>query len=105
MTSARVRAQPARSVAAGRAPLSVGVLGGLDWRLVGPFRGGRVVAVAGHPTERATFYFGSTGGGVWKSEDAGQYWENVSDGFFRRASVGALAVSGAASRCPAAFSR
>jgi photosystem II stability/assembly factor-like uncharacterized protein len=49
--------------------------------------------VAGHPTERLTFYMGSTGGGVWKTTDAGRFWENVSDKFFKRASVGAIAVS------------
>jgi photosystem II stability/assembly factor-like uncharacterized protein len=65
----------------------------LEWRPVGPFRGGRVIAVAGHPTEFATFYMGSTGGGVWKTEDGGTYWENISDGFFARASVGALAIA------------
>ena len=65
----------------------------LEWRNAGPFRGGRVVAVAGDPRDRNTFYFGSTGGGVWKTGDGGLYWENVSDGFFKRASVGGLAVS------------
>src|SRR5436305_7595465 len=65
----------------------------LKWRSIGPFRGGRVIAVAGHPTELATFYMGSTGGGVWKTEDGGTYWENVSDGFFKRASVGAIAIA------------
>lgn len=65
----------------------------LSWRSVGPFRGGRVIAVAGHPTELATFYMGSTGGGVWKTEDGGTFWENISDGFFARASVGAIAVA------------
>ncbi len=45
----------------------------LTWRHVGPFRGGRVVAVAGHPTEQATFYMGSTGGGVWRTTDGGTY--------------------------------
>src|SRR5438045_8258298 len=65
----------------------------LEWRQAGPFRGGRVGAVAGDPRERNTFYFGSTGGGVWKTDDAGHYWQNVSDGFFKRASVGAIAVS------------
>ena len=63
------------------------------WRCIGPFRGGRVVTVAGHPTELGTFYFGACAGGVWKTEDAGQYWENISDGYFNTASVGALAVS------------
>lgn len=65
----------------------------LEWRCVGPFRGGRVVAVAGDPRRPATFYFGAVAGGVWKTADAGQYWENVSDGFFATASVGALAVA------------
>ena len=65
----------------------------LRWRSVGPFRGGRVVAVAGHPTEPATFYFGGCAGGVWKTTDGGAYWENVSDGFFETAAVGALCVA------------
>ena len=72
-----------------------GVLNSLRWRLVGPFRGGRVVAVAGDPERAPVFYFGSTGGGVWKTEDAGWTWQNISDGFFRTASVGALAVADA----------
>jgi len=65
----------------------------IEWRHVGPYRGGRVVAVAGDPVERHVYYFGSTGGGVWKTTDAGSYWVNVSDGFFARASVGAIAVA------------
>jgi photosystem II stability/assembly factor-like uncharacterized protein len=65
----------------------------LEWRNIGPWRGGRVGAVAADPNETQTFYFGSTGGGVWKTTDAGLYWENVSDGFFKRASVGAIAVA------------
>ena len=65
----------------------------LSWRLVGPHRGGRVVAVAGHPKERSTFYFGSTGGGVWCTTDAGITWRNLSDGFFHRAAVGAIALA------------
>ncbi len=77
----------------GSAEMNPAALRGLEWRLVGPFRGGRVVAVAGHPSEPATFYMGSTGGGVWKTMDAGTYWENISDGSFKRASVGAIAVS------------
>jgi photosystem II stability/assembly factor-like uncharacterized protein len=67
----------------------------LTWRCIGPFRGGRSVAVAGDPGDRNTFYMGTTGGGVWKTTDGGGYWRNVSDGFFRRASVGALAVASA----------
>ena len=69
------------------------LLASLEWRPIGPFRGGRVVAVAGDPVNPQVFYFGSTGGGVWKTTDGGQYWENVSDGFFKRASVGAIAVA------------
>ena len=69
------------------------LLGSLQWRCVGPFRGGRVVAVAGHPTEPATFYFGGCAGGVWKTTDGGAYWENVSDGFFETSAVGALCVA------------
>ncbi len=69
------------------------MLHSLQWRLIGPFRGGRVVAVAGDPVHTQVFYFGSTGGGIWKTTDGGIIWENVSDGFFKRASVGAIAVS------------
>ncbi len=69
------------------------LLNSLEWRLIGPFRGGRVVAVAGDPVHSQVYYFGSTGGGVWKTTDGGILWENVSDGFFKRASVGAIAVS------------
>ena len=68
-------------------------LASLKWRCIGPPRGGRVVAVAGHPTEAATFYFGACAGGVWKTDDAGSYWENISDGYFTSAAVGAIAVS------------
>ena len=69
------------------------LLSQIEYRNIGPTRGGRVVAVAADPTDQATFYFGACAGGVWKSEDAGQYWENISDGFFKTASVGALAVA------------
>ncbi len=65
----------------------------LKWRCIGPFRGGRVVAVAGDAKNKNTFYFGACAGGVWKTTDAGTYWECVSDGFFKTSSVGALAVS------------
>jgi photosystem II stability/assembly factor-like uncharacterized protein len=65
----------------------------LKWRCIGPPRGGRVVAVAGHPTKAAVFYFGGCAGGVWKTEDAGTYWQNISDGYFNSAAVGAIAVS------------
>lgn len=66
---------------------------GLEWRNIGPFRGGRVTAVSGVAGEPLTFYFGATGGGIWKTEDAGTTWRNVSDGFVDTGSVGAIAVA------------
>jgi photosystem II stability/assembly factor-like uncharacterized protein len=68
------------------------ILQGLSWREVGPYRGGRVAAVEGIPQERETYYFGATGGGVWKTTDGGATWKNVSDGAFG-GSIGAVAVS------------
>ncbi len=65
----------------------------LEWRCIGPFRGGRVVAVAGSYDDPNVFYFGAAAGGVWKTYDAGTYWECVSDSFFHTASIGALAVA------------
>ena len=64
----------------------------LAYRLLGPFRGGRSAAVTGVPNKPNLFYFGATGGGVWKTEDGGRKWENISDGFFG-GSIGAIAVS------------
>ncbi len=65
----------------------------LSWRSIGPFRGGRSTAVAGVPSRTDEYWFGGTGGGVWKTTNAGEDWENVSDGFFGTGSVGAIAVS------------
>jgi photosystem II stability/assembly factor-like uncharacterized protein len=67
----------------------------LRFRLIGPFRGGRSVAVAGVPSDPKTYYFGATGGGVWKTTDAGLSWLPISDGFFKTGSVGAIAVAAA----------
>lgn len=72
------------------------VLGGIEelkFRSIGPFRGGRVVAVAGVPSMPNTYYFGGTGGGVWKTTDGGRNWRPMSDGFFKTGSVGAIAVA------------
>lgn len=66
---------------------------GLKWRNIGPFRGGRAVAGSGVPGNSQAYYFGSVGGGLWKTTDAGLNWSNISDGFFNSASVGAIAVS------------
>jgi photosystem II stability/assembly factor-like uncharacterized protein len=68
-------------------------LRGLRWRLVGPFRGGRAVAVTGDPTKRNVFYFGAVDGGVWKTTNGGTSWRNISDGVSRIASVGAITVA------------
>lgn len=69
-----------------------GLYAGMEWRNVGPFRGGRSAAVTGVAGKPNLFYFGSTGGGVWRTTDAGNTWENISDGYFG-GSVGAVAVS------------
>ena len=65
----------------------------MKYRNIGPFRGGRVTAVAGVPSQPDTFYTGATGGGVWKTTDAGETWVNVSDTFFGSGSIGAIAVA------------
>ncbi|MEQ8771101.1 MAG: hypothetical protein RIB60_11405 [Phycisphaerales bacterium] len=67
--------------------------GSLDWRAIGPARGGRVQSVAGVIGDRNTYYMGATGGGVWKTTDTGNSWRNVTDGFLNVGSVGAVAVA------------
>ncbi len=64
----------------------------MKYRLVGPFRGGRSAAVAGSYKNRNTFYFGATGGGVWKTTDGGSNWKNISDKYFG-STIGAVAVA------------
>lgn len=65
----------------------------LQYRLIGPFRGGRVSAVEGIANQPNVYYYGATGGGVWKTTDGGANWLNVSDGFFKTGSVGAIDVA------------
>jgi photosystem II stability/assembly factor-like uncharacterized protein len=65
----------------------------LKYRSIGPFRGGRSVAASGVVNDPFTYYMGTTGGGLWKTSDAGQYWTNISDGYFTTGSVGAVCVS------------
>jgi len=65
----------------------------LEYRNIGPFRGGRSVAVAGHEDQPHTYYTGFTGGGVYKTTDGGINWLNVSDGYFKTGSVGAISVA------------
>jgi len=65
----------------------------LNYKNVGPTRGGRVSAVAGVAAQPSVFYMGATGGGVWKTTDYGTSWKNVSDGFFSTPSIGAIRVA------------
>jgi photosystem II stability/assembly factor-like uncharacterized protein len=65
----------------------------VKWRNIGPFRGGRSVAASGVVGDINTYYMGTTGGGVWKTDDLGLTWRNISDGYFKTGSVGAIAVS------------
>ena len=65
----------------------------MEWRNIGPFRGGRSTAATGVVGNPSTYYFGATGGGVWKTDDAGISWRNISDGQFGVGSIGAITVS------------
>ena len=62
----------------------------MKYRNIGPFRGGRSVSATGILNNPLTYYMGTTGGRLWKTEDAGQHWNNISDGFFKTGSVGCL---------------
>src|SRR5438105_14483437 len=73
-------------------PSSSDFVGALEWRFIGPFRGGRVLAVTGVPGDQRTFYFGSVGGGVWKTTAAGTVWTPLFDSQ-SIASIGAIAVA------------
>jgi len=91
--AAPAAAKPAVASAAASAPaVDPALLGSLAWREIGPYRGGRSAAVEGIRGDRSTYYFGATGGGVWKTTDAGSSWQNVSDGFFG-GSIGSVAVA------------
>ncbi|HMP29707.1 MAG TPA: glycosyl hydrolase, partial [Saprospiraceae bacterium] len=69
------------------------VLQPLKWRNIGPFRGGRSVTACGVIGDISTYYMGKTGGGVWKTQDMGITWHNISDGYMKTGSVGAIAVA------------
>ena len=89
----RTPARAASAAAAAPAPLDSSFFRAMQWRIIGPFRGGRSVAVSGVTTQPRVYYAGYTGGGLWKTDDAGNSWKNISDGFFRTSSVGAIAVA------------
>ena len=65
----------------------------VKWRSIGPFRGGRSNAGCGVVGDPMTYYMGTTGGGLWKTDDMGITWQNISDGFFKTATIGAIAVA------------
>src|SRR6266545_3484168 len=75
------------------AALDPTILQPLRYRMIGPARGGRVTTVTGVEQEPLTFYMGSTGGGVWKTTNAGLSWSNISDGYFASASMGSIDVA------------
>lgn len=68
------------------------IYNGIEWRSIGPFRGGRASSVTGVAGKPQLFYMGATGGGVWKTDNGGTTWKNISDGYFG-GSIGAVAVS------------
>ncbi|KAB7727525.1 glycosyl hydrolase [Rudanella paleaurantiibacter] len=84
---------PTATVAASAAPATNKLLEGMRWRNIGPFRAGRALAAAGHPDQPLTYYFGATGGGVWKTVDGGANWTHISDSTFKSSSVGAITVA------------
>src|SRR5512141_2073596 len=91
--------RPARVLAQTPAPpttsaaIDPALFGGLRWRSIGPARGGRSQAVAGSSSRPLEYYFGATGGGLWKTSDGGVTWRPVSDRSFKTSSVGAVAVA------------
>ena len=65
----------------------------VKWRNIGPFRGGRSNTAVGVPSNPMVYYMGTTGGGLWKTDDMGLRWNNISDGFFKTSTVGGIAVA------------
>lgn len=93
LTGSLTQGQTPDSRTASTAQVAEKMLQGFRYRMIGPHRGGRVTAVAGVPGDHRTFYMGATGGGIWKTTDAGEVWENISDRYFKVGSVGAIAVA------------
>jgi photosystem II stability/assembly factor-like uncharacterized protein len=90
---AAVRQAASATQPAASSGVDTSLLAGLRWRSIGPARGGRSQAVAGTAKRPFEYYFGATGGGVWKTTDGGLTWRPVSDRFFKTASVGAIGIS------------
>ena len=90
---AAAQRKPAAASSAAPMALDNAAFKALQWRNVGPWRGGRANAAVGIPTEPLTYFAGYTGGGLWRTDDAGINWRNISDGFFRTGSIGAIAVA------------
>lgn len=85
--------QKAKTETAPTSKFSADQYKGLKWRNIGPFRGGRANSIAGVLQNDQVYFTGYTGGGVWKTDDAGKNWKNISDGFFKVGSIGDIAVS------------
>jgi photosystem II stability/assembly factor-like uncharacterized protein len=84
---------PLTTVRAQQRSYDESLMKGLKWRSIGPYRGGRSTAVAGVTSQPNVFYFGATGGGVWKTTDGGVNWECVSDDYFKTGSVGSIGIA------------
>ncbi len=81
------------SIASATDTVNAKLLDGLEWREIGPWRGGRVTAVTGVPGNSQLYYMGATGGGMWKTENAGVSWQNISDEHFKVGTIGAIGVA------------
>jgi photosystem II stability/assembly factor-like uncharacterized protein len=95
LSAQKIKSKPAESPAtttATKKGFDENLYNSIKWRSIGPFRGGRASSVTGVPGKPNLFYFGATGGGVWRTQDGGQTWSNISDGFFG-GSIGAVAVA------------
>lgn len=86
------RAQRTAAPPVAAAPVDTTLLKGVHFRMIGPHRGGRSTAVSGIANQPHVYYMGTTGGGLWKTDDAGHSWHNISDGYFG-GSIGAIAVA------------
>ncbi len=86
-------AAQSRKKTSGTVEISPALFESLSYRMIGPFRGGRCTAVTGIPDQPFTFLMGTTGGGVWKTEDGGLHWQNISDGYIPVGSIGAVEVA------------